>query len=126
MTRELWHFTCADHGYANLGERGFLLPRAHPLMPELGSVVWLTSDPYPDRDDVGLTSNLTSCDRLAYRYRIDSVSRCLPWLAIRSKVNREWRDNAERYGAPETWFISREKIAATLDQPRVVLAAGIA
>lgn len=113
----LWHFTC-DHGYAGLGERGLLRPNPHPLAPELGRIVWLTSDPEPERDDVGLTSEMVlSCDRMAYRYRVTHVSAaCVPWTTARGFVNAEFVKVAESFGRPETWWISPLPVSVALDQ----------
>jgi hypothetical protein len=38
----LWHYTCADHGAPGIDRTGELRPNRHPLLPELGPVVWLT------------------------------------------------------------------------------------
>lgn len=117
MAEPLWHFTCADHGYAALGEGGWLRPNFHPLIPKLYPVVWLTDDPEPKRDAVGLTSSMLSCDRMAYRYRVPSTSRCLPWGAIRHLVAADVLQALESFGEPSTWWVSRDKIRAVLDQP---------
>ncbi len=117
----LWHFTC-DHGHAGLGDNGVLKPHPHPMIPRLGPVVWLTDDPAPERDDVGLTSSLLSCDRMAYRYRVASTSRCIPWKAVRRLVAVDVLHDLESYGAPDTWWISHTPVRAVL-APQHVLSA---
>jgi hypothetical protein len=117
----LWHFTC-EHGFAGLGERGKLGLNPHPLLPKLGQVAWLTSDPTPERDAVGLTSSLLMCDRMAYRYRVESPSRCIPWTAVRHLAAPEVLHDLESFGAPETWWIAREPVWVTLDQLAEVAA----
>lgn len=114
MTAEqLWHFTC-EHAHQEIGKRGILLPNQHQLMPRLGPVVWLTSDPAPDRDDVGLTSSYLKCDRMAYRYRGASHPGVYPWSDVRGQVAPPLRDDLERYGQPDTWWLSSGPVAAVL------------
>lgn len=118
----LWHFTCADHGHAALGGSGLLRPYPHLLIPRLGPVVWLTDDPAPQRDAVGLTSEFITCDRLAYRYRVDPTSECLPWPALRHLASPTALRDLESFGKPETWWISRAPIRAVLDMPQKAVA----
>jgi hypothetical protein len=100
----LWHFTC-EHAYRSLGNGGVLKPNRHPLMPELGNVIWLTEESWPERDAVGLTSDYISCDRMAYRYRIvDSDAR--PWGAYRHLVLTTVRMDLEAYAQPHTWWLA--------------------
>lgn len=112
----LWHFTC-EHGYAGIGERGTIGCNPHLLLPRLGQLVWMTDDPNPDRDDVGLTSATLSCDRMAYRYRVLSASRCIPWNAVRHLAPAHILHDLESFGAPDTWWISRAPVRAVLAQP---------
>jgi hypothetical protein len=102
----LFHFTC-QHGADALGGRGELRPMVRHQ--GLGiDVVWLTSEPWPDREATGLTSRLTSCDRMAYRYVVTDVDRCRPWLDSPERATADPRVVAdlERYGAPEQWWIT--------------------
>ena len=110
----LWHFTC-DHGYSGLGERGRLRPNKHTMLPGLGSLIWLTDDPAPDRDAVGLTSQFLTCDRMLYRYRVLTPGRCVKWTALRHRADPDTRQVLESYGEPETWWISFEPLVAVLD-----------
>lgn len=108
----LWHFTC-DHGYAAIGKRGLLRPNRHPLMPELGAVVWLTCDAMPDRDDVGLTSASLSCDRMAYRYRAKALE-AVQWASVADLVRPAVRADLERFAEPAMWWVSITPVEAVL------------
>lgn len=118
----LWHFTCM-HGFAGLGAHGTLQPSPHCFIPALGPIVWLTEDPDPDRDAVGLTSTILDCDRLQFRYRVLSASRAIPWAAVRHLVPLDVLRDLESFGKPETWWISRAPIRAVLDDDRARQAA---
>jgi hypothetical protein len=118
----LWHFTC-EHGFAGLRQLGVLRPNRHPLAPGLEPLIWLTDDPDPERDAVGLTSSHLTCDRLTYRYRALSASRCVPWSAVRHRVDKAVLADLESFGQPETWWISSEPLRAILDDDRERVAA---
>lgn len=118
----LWHFTCT-HGFAGLGEHGTLRPNPHVLIPDLGPIIWLTDDPDPERDAVGLTSSMLACDRLQFRYRILGASRCVPWASARQLVPPAVLRDLESFGKPETWWIARNPLQAVLDDDRVRAAA---
>jgi hypothetical protein len=103
----LWHFTCT-HGRRALGKRGLLVaPLPHPLLGA-ARLIWLTTEAAPDRERTGLTMNTTTCDRMAYRYRVLQPWRCTPWLAS------PWRAAAlprivadlESFGDPEHWYVT--------------------
>ena len=107
--RRLFHFTC-DHGREAIGRRGRLEPQIeHPL---LGcSVVWLTTEPNPDREATGLTSRITSCDRMAYRYVVSDVAACRPWIGSPEreavlKAGGHTLMDLECFGDPEYWWIT--------------------
>ena len=110
---DLWHFTC-DHGYAGIGRRGLLMPHAHPLMPELGPVVWLTTDPAPARDDIGLTSTMLGCDRMGYRYRAHPDVNAAPWTSLRHLVDPSLIVDLELYGKPDTWHLATDPVPVRL------------
>lgn len=100
----LWHFTC-EHGRRGVGNRGKLKPNRHPLMPELGPIVWLTADPSPERDAIGLTSDHLSCDRMAYRYRV-VASDAHPWSAYRHLVVPAVAADLESFADPSSWWVA--------------------
>ena len=116
MSRErLYHFTC-DHGRKGIGRRGLIRPLTK------WKLVWLTSDPNPARDDVGLTSEtgLITCDRMSYRYIVDSHS-AMPWSVFREGLIRDpaWAqivEDMEYYGKPATWWVSAESVLGVLDR----------
>ena len=112
--RVLWHFTCT-HGYRGIGARGVLQPRRHPLMPRLGAVVWLTDQSMPDRDAVGLTSEVyLTCDRMQYRYRALDTSRARPWHELRDRAPDAVVADLERYGDPGSWWLARAPVPVAL------------
>jgi hypothetical protein len=108
----LWHFTC-DHAHAAIGNRGLLRPNAHPLIPELGPVIWLTSDPSPTRDAVGLSSTYITCDRMAYRYRAVDPE-VVPWADARRNVDPRVVTVLESHGDPGTWWLASASVKAVL------------
>ena len=115
MRRErLFHFTC-DHGRAAIGVRGELRPQVeHPLLHV--KVVWLTSEPMPDREATGLTMRLTRCDRMAYRYVVTDLRPCRPWLdsSERAGAPRGAVAVLEQFGDPEHWWVATEPVKARL------------
>lgn len=113
METALWHFTCG-HSYKSIGDEGLLYPHPHPLMPELGSLIWLTDDAEPDRDDVGLTMGFITCDRMEYRYAVRSAPSCKPWSSVRDALDTDVLTDLESFGAPETWWVSSLPLRAVL------------
>jgi hypothetical protein len=114
---QLYHFTCA-HGFAGISTSSALKPYTHPLMRHLGPLLWLTDLEAPSAEDVGLTSTLLSCDRLAYRYRVHSRA-AVPWSALRGRAPRTLLAVLESYGEPSHWWVVRRLLTAsefTLDQ----------
>lgn len=107
----LYHYTC-DHGRQGIGDTGVLVSAATQagrddlLFPAL--VVWLTDMATPDRNALGLTSNILSCDRTRYRYRVTDATTAIPWTQYARLVPRWVREELE--GAPGTrpvhWWIS--------------------
>lgn len=109
----LWHFTC-DHFATQIVAVGALVPHRHPYFPSLGRVVWLTSQPNPERYLVGLTSDTLDCDRMAHRFRVTESDQCLWWPDVRDLMRAARQPGfdaatvrAFEYGrAPETWWLS--------------------
>lgn len=108
----LWHFTC-DHGHRGVGKRGVLQPHPHPLLQSLGPMVWLTSDARPNRVDVGLTSTVLHCDRMAFRYRATPPFP-VRWSSISTEVPALVRAALERGADPSIWWLSFEPVPAVL------------
>lgn len=113
---KLYHYTC-DHGAAGIGLIGTVQPRTCPWALELPPVVWLTDLARPDRDGLGLTSTLLTCDRLAYRYIVTDPTVAAPWAEVADRVlgDTPGRRIAEAYGCPEHWFVADVPVRATRD-----------
>lgn len=110
----LYHFTCAEHGYAGIGKQGMLRPNYHPYIGV--ELVWFTDLTYPRRQEVGLTSRLSRCDRMACRYRALDQAHCVPWLEhpAREAMPVENRMDLEMLGRPEHWWVSTESVPVRL------------
>jgi len=119
----LYHFTC-DHHVAGIVAVGAIVPNYHEAMPRLPPMVWLTSDPHPTREDVGLTSMTLNCDRMAHRFMVIEPIGVVPWdrlyKAIRaSDIARQlgYHDVAAQlqFGRDAaTWWVSTFAIPAVL------------
>lgn len=101
----LWHFTCSHGRGGIIDAQGHLRPNRHPLMPELGPIIWLTDDQWPERDAVGLTSAYLSCDRMAFRFRVIE-SDAHPWAAWCHLVDQATRADLEHYAEPDRWWLA--------------------
>ena len=113
----LYHFTC-KHSKAKIGTGNCLLiPQIrHPL---LGcKVTWLTTEAIPDREATGLGSHHQRCERMEYRYVVDDLSDCRPWLgsAERQAASRQVVETLEEYGDVEHWWITDKPIRARFDR----------
>lgn len=110
---ELFHFTCS-HFELPIRAVGAVIPHRHPWFPSLGAVAWFTTDQWADPDRTGLTSSTLSCDRTRFRFRVTEAEQCLPWCEVRDYMvgvqqagfTAQQLKNFERFGAPETWWIS--------------------
>ncbi|SRR5260221_10152489 len=102
----LYHFTC-DHGYAGISRTGVLLPNIHPFMRGLGPLLWLTdlAEP-PTPESVGLQSTWISCDRMAYRYLVQTKA-AVPWSEVRARAPKDIVATLEALGQPEHWWVAR-------------------
>jgi hypothetical protein len=117
----LYHFTCA-HGKRDIGTfNALLVPHLHPWIGT--KLVWLTSNPEPDRKATGLTMNHQRCDRMEYRYVIaDSVvlARCRAWLDAPERVNlgpdrlADFEDDG--HAVAGEWWIADTAIPARFDR----------
>ena len=113
--KRLWHFTC-DHGNRGLGLSGRLRPLKHPMMPELPAAVWLTDDPSPSREDVGLSSKFLSCDRILFRYKVIRARRVMPWSEVRGRVSVDVVTDLESFSRPASWWLSFGPVKVKLSQ----------
>lgn len=124
MAGPFWHFTC-EHGRAALGDAGELVP-AVLLVPDPARLalwwparlVWLSDLPYPDRQALGLTSHLITCDRTAHRYRVTDAATVQPW----ARARRPFRHEAAALEVPGTrpahWYVSGEPVPVEYDPLR--------
>lgn len=120
----LWHFTC-EHVHAALGDDGHVKPaimlaagRRRDDVPASGHFAWFTTDPEPERVNVGLTPNTLRCDPMAHRYRAipdDHISDLAPWSYF-----TPWLPNLaaalHRQGTrPDTWWVSYTPVPVIYD-----------
>ena len=113
----LYHYTCA-HGRKAIGRRGMLRPNAHPVLAGR-RLLWLTDQDNPQRDALGLTSHILSCDRLAYRYRVEVTARdVVPWDVWKQSLSHTYISALEAVpGAePSLWFVSETSLLGELDR----------
>jgi len=114
-----FHFTC-DHGHDGIGGTGTLLP-GHFLtkreVPWTGRLVWLTDLAAPDRDALGLTSRILSCDRTRHRYRVTDETEVLPWVQVARTVPHDIREQIEGEpgSRPMHWYVSPVGVPAVYD-----------
>ncbi len=110
---DLYHFTC-HHGHAGISRTGVLIPNIHPLMRGLGPLLWLTDLASPEtRESVGLTSRLTTCDRLAYRYSVHCRA-AIHWFEIHGRAPKDVVADLESSGGqPEHWWVVRRMLTAS-------------
>ena len=116
ITVALYHFTC-KHGKKDIGTSNCLLiPHLHPWLGV--KVLWLTTESVPDREATGLTMRWQKCDRLAFRYIVDDLSECRPWLESpeRSLADEHLRDFELEGSDPEHWWVSRVPVKARFDR----------
>lgn len=106
----LWHFTCA-HGAAAIGRRGVLQPNPQPVLDGL-PLIWFTSDPFPARDDVGLSSLMLKCDRMECRYRATATDGCVPWLELAETIDLRTVAMLSTGRAADTWWVSAAPVPA--------------
>lgn len=110
-TLTLYHFTC-DHGKAGIDKTRTLLPNLHPYMSCLGPLIWLTNVPEPTRESAGLTMNYTKCDRMAYRYIVQSKA-AVSRLDIRNRAPKDIVETLESFGEPEHWWVARRPLTSS-------------
>lgn len=110
----LYHYTC-DHGLKAVGRRGMLRPQ--PSMFTVKRLLWLTDQAVPNRCGLGLTSQILDCDRLSYRYLVDTED-AIPWSQFRFTMPLEMLIALEHVeGAqPETWFVHETAVLGVLDR----------
>lgn len=101
----LYHFTC-EHSARGISENGGLIvPRFHPYIGF--SVVWMTYDPGATREQLGLSSHSLGCDRMAYRFEIESPDTAVAWNTVRDRYKHARLLEATPGTRPSLWFVSR-------------------
>lgn len=114
----LFHYTC-DDGRAGIGDVGFLRSSAQLSgrtdLPDIARWIWLTDMETPDRNALGLTSQILGCDRMTHRYEVRwdyAADAAAPWTQVRRlapAVERQALESAP--GAkPRHWFVTRQPI----------------
>lgn len=111
---KLYHYTCG-HVRPAIGTRGMLRPNPHPLLGV--SVLWLTDQTVPDRQGLGLTSKTLNCDRLEYRYIVDTED-AVRWNDYAATLSLRGRMILESvFGArPDTWWVLDHSVLGVLDR----------
>jgi hypothetical protein len=105
-----YHFTCEHHVF-DIVAVGAVIPHRHPFMPMMAPMAWFTTLAHPSADDVGLTSTILSCNRLAHRFQVLDHSTLIPWSYVvehapPSVLPRWVIADLGRYGKPDTWLVS--------------------
>ena len=79
-------------------------------MKSLGPLFWLTDyvEP-PSKESVGLTASWTTCDRLAFRYIVQTQA-AIHWFDIRQRAPKDVVTDLEEFGQPEHWFLVRRPV----------------
>lgn len=111
----LYHYTCA-HVRARLGRRAMITPQ---VQPSLGNVrlIWLTDQGTPDRAALGLTSTILTCDRLAFRYRVEAAG-AVPWNDWKTRLPFTMIARLESVAGtdPAIWYVLTSSALGLLDR----------
>ena len=99
---------------------GVLWPRPQIRLPV--NVVWLTDLAEPDRDALGLTSTMLSCDRTEYRVTVapEAVGAAVWWPVWSRRVEREIREAYEDAAPglrPVHWWVSEVPVPVASVEP---------
>lgn len=120
----LFHYTC-DHGHAQLGPESALVPAIDIIgpgrdAPWTAQFVWLTDMDTPDRNALGLTSNILNCDRLSHRYRVVDEHSCVWWPEYAARLHASTRHEIEDAdGArPRHWWVALQPVQVVYDPVR--------
>jgi hypothetical protein len=111
----LTHYTC-DDGAPLIAAAGVLRPNPHPLLPD--PLVWATDLRPGDVPDLaaalGLTGQLTTCNRTAHHFQVLDPGQFEPWPVyarreVRAgRLDREAREAADGTpgGMPRHWWVT--------------------
>lgn len=112
----LYHYTCAHSVPGILRDHMVLRPHEHPLLPELGPVIWFTDlDTITQPEVVGLTSRTLRCDRTEFRFQApaSSIGGLSWWPLVRERCREAVVADLERYGWPTRWWVATEPVTVT-------------
>lgn len=114
---KLHHYTCR-HSLTKIARAETLAPMPQAFLAE--PLIWLTSLEIPNRDALGLTSNLLNCDRTEIRIDV-TVDWAVPWNVYVNAIGtpkyiRKLLEEAPH--DPSTWWISTSPIPLTAEQLR--------
>lgn len=113
---QLYHYCCSCSA-RRITSRGFLRPFGGALFGV--DLIWLTDQVTPNREGLGLTSQILKCDRLEHQYVVEAAAGGVErWLS--SDVRRIFKtkdydgnfDDFEAGRSPETWWIARRPLFA--------------
>lgn len=118
---QLWHFTCwhAHRRIQRTALRPLLVPQPPHPMTGLPPLLWLTTEPAPDREETGLTMHTIQCDRMDFRYLALRTSRCVPWTGseFRKAANPAWLAGIESpEHDPEHWHVTDMPVPVRWDR----------
>jgi hypothetical protein len=121
MHGPLYHFTC-EHGRRDIGTgpNCLLIPNMHPILRT--RLLWLTTEAEPVREATGLTSTYIRCDRMQFRYIVEDLRSCRPWLGsperacLSAEGLRAFEDNGNGTARPDEWWISDRPVRARYDR----------
>jgi hypothetical protein len=111
---QIWHYTC-DHGAPGIRRDGRVKPNAHLLLAGL-ALSWWTDLGREHRHEVGLTSDVLRCDRMAHRFQVKDPAALEWWprAARRLCVPRAVRDDLEVTRLPAHWWVAFEPVVVLL------------
>ena len=116
---DLYHYTC-DHGNADIGRellvrcsRDILPTDRHQYMPrDMLRFCWFTDLDTPIREALGLTSRVSRCNRIEFRYKATDTTSLARWTAVRRTVEPWVRDalEAAQGAMPAHWWVSETPV----------------
>jgi hypothetical protein len=108
----LYHFTCA-HGAKGIEASGLLVPNRQVTLGGR-ELVWLTPFAAATAADLGLTRVRLKCDRMAYRYEVET-DLAVPWSSVRAAFDPRAVQGLEAFpGAkPAFWYVAPTSLPIT-------------
>lgn len=103
-----YHFTCS-HSVPHILAEGVVRPSGHGSL--VGRFAWFTDLPVCERQVLGLTSQILSCDRMEHRFTVDPGP-IRPWMSER--LGLPWHLVEQLESAPGVmprhWYVSTEPV----------------